>query len=68
MTQAEQLHAVLRGRGARGMTYLELLRTAISTAPWKRLEEGSKHLRPGERVDRFKDLQGRVRFKITRTT
>jgi hypothetical protein len=49
-------------------TYGDLLWTGISTAPHKRLYEPSakRALRPGEVIERDRNAQGLVVFKIVR--
>ena len=67
MTQAQQLYKALRPRGQRGMSYLELSLLGISVCPHKRMAEGVAHLRDGERLERFREASGRVRFRIVRS-
>ncbi len=70
MTQAAQLVKYLRQMRSvvgRWPTYRNLLASGISNCPWKRLaESGHKYLRKGEKLERGKDAQGRVVFKIVR--
>ena len=73
MTQGERLINAIRSFWRvwrRWPTYGDLQATRISTAPHKRLgpdEPGwQKALRPGERLKRGKDRQGRVVFMLVR--
>lgn len=71
MTQASRLIEsirTIRARTGRWPTYGDLLLLGISTAPHKRLSEPSARasLRPGERIEREKNAQGLVVFKIVR--
>ena len=62
MTQAERLFKLLRRRR---YTYLELLMTGISTAPWKRLrEEEHKLFWHGEYLWRDINREGRATFQV----
>jgi hypothetical protein len=70
-SQGARLVKYIRGfwsTQGRGPTYLDLLFLGISTCPWKRLQEPGAlaALKPGERIVRGKDAQGRVTFQITR--
>jgi hypothetical protein len=71
VTQGERLIDVIRAMRShfrRWPTYMDLLRSGVSTAPHKRLFEPSaqRALRQGEKLERGKDAQGRVVFKIVR--
>jgi len=62
-TQAQKLLSALRRRGH---TYMELLQLGVSTSPWKRLAEGERYLKPGERLERKKNAQGLTVLRVTR--
>lgn len=62
MTQADRLFALLRRRS---MTYMDLILTGISVAPWKRLAEAEHRLLArGEQLIRGVDKCGRRVFRV----
>lgn len=63
MTQGQLLLNACRRRP---MTYGDLLALGISTAPWKRIAESARHLKPGERLVRGTDRRGLVTFAVKR--
>lgn len=62
-TQAERLFHELRKRW---MTAGDMLDLHISTSPWKRVSEGLRHLRPGERVAKKTNAKGLVCYRVIR--
>lgn len=62
-TQAEQLFHHLRKRW---MTAGDMLDLHISTSPWKRVMEGAKHLREGERIAKKTNERGLVAYRVVR--
>jgi hypothetical protein len=70
MTQASRLvHYIRQHRAVRQRwpTYGDLLMQGISVCPWKRLEESAhRWLRKGEVIERDRNAQGLVVFKIVR--
>lgn len=62
-TQAERLFHHLRKRW---MTTGEMLDLHISTSPWKRLSEGLRHLRDGERLAKRVNGRGLVCYRVVR--
>jgi hypothetical protein len=62
MTQAEALYKHLRRRAH---TTMEMLALGISVAPWKRISEGKRHLRPGERIVKG-ERKGLVTYAVKR--
>jgi hypothetical protein len=65
-TQAERLYIAMRMRPF-GLTYAELQRLGVSTAPHKRIAEGVHYLKPGERIARKIGNDGLIRIYITRS-
>lgn len=64
MTQGQQLLQACRRKA---MTYLDLQLLGVSTSPHKRIEEAARrYLKPGERLDRRINKDGRVTFKVVR--
>ena len=49
----------------RGMTYMQMLSTGISTSPWKRVEEC---LKPTEVVRKTKNGRGLVVWRVVSAT
>jgi hypothetical protein len=64
-TQAHELARYLR-LNPKGMTYMQLILLCVSSCPWKRLQDGTNHLRPGERIARKIGNDGLTRIYITR--
>jgi hypothetical protein len=60
-TQAERLAVHLRRRAH---TTMDMLQLGYSVAPWKRLSESSSYLRPGERLEKGKNGDGLVTYRI----
>jgi hypothetical protein len=57
-TQGRRLIAMLKRRG---MTTMDMLLTAVSVSPWKRIGES---LRPGEQLLKRKNNQGRTVYRV----
>lgn len=62
-TQAEQLFHHLRKRW---MTAGDMLDLHISTSPWRRVTEGLRHLRDGERLVKKVNDRGLVAYRVVR--
>lgn len=58
MTQGRQLIALLKRKG---YTTMELLKTGISTAPWKRIAES---LKPDEALIKAKNARGLHVYRV----
>lgn len=61
-SQGRRLIALLKRRG---MTYMEMLSTGISTSPWKRVDEA---LSPSEVVKKTKNARGLVVWRVVSAT
>lgn len=61
-SQGRRLIALLKRRG---MTYMQMLSTGISTSPWKRVEEC---LMPTEVVRKTKNGRGLVVWRVVSAT
>lgn len=62
-TQAERLYHELRKRW---MTAGDMLDLHISTSPWRRLTEGTHHLREGERLAKKVNGRGLIAYRVVR--
>lgn len=61
-TQGRRLIMLLKRRG---MTYMQMLSTGISTSPWKRVEEC---LLPTEVVKKAKNSRGLIVWRVVSAT
>lgn len=62
-TQAERLFVHLRRKA---MTYGDMEALRISSCPWKRLEDGQRHLKEGEQLVKGANKDGLVTFKVVK--
>jgi hypothetical protein len=62
-TQAAKIAVHLRRKA---MTYMDMLALGVSVCPWRRLADSPSYLRPGERLERGLNREGRVTYRIRR--